>query len=53
MLEHLPAAAEVWAIDANACVVRPGPRLVDAVEQFAAIFHGVGDADATIVARVR
>jgi iron complex transport system substrate-binding protein len=29
----------VWAIDANALVVRPGPRLVDGVEALAAILH--------------
>jgi iron complex transport system substrate-binding protein len=29
----------VWAIDANAIVVRPGPRLVDGVEALAAILH--------------
>jgi iron complex transport system substrate-binding protein len=29
----------VWAIDANGIVVRPGPRLVDGVEAFAAIVH--------------
>jgi len=35
----LPAKAEVWAVDADAYVVRPGPRLVDGVETFATIFH--------------
>ncbi|GJG87906.1 cobalamin-binding protein [Gemmatimonadetes bacterium T265] len=29
----------VWAVDANAYVSRPGPRLVDGVELFARIFH--------------
>jgi iron complex transport system substrate-binding protein len=29
----------VWAIDADAIVVRPGPRLVDGVEAIAAILH--------------
>ena len=29
----------VWAVDANALVTRPGPRLVDAVETFARILH--------------
>jgi iron complex transport system substrate-binding protein len=29
----------VWAIDADALVVRPGPRLVDGVEALAAILH--------------
>jgi iron complex transport system substrate-binding protein len=33
----------VWAIDADAIVVRPGPRLVDGVEALAAILHpGLG-----------
>jgi iron complex transport system substrate-binding protein len=36
--EALPALA-VWAIDADALVVRPGPRLVDGVEAIAAILH--------------
>ena len=29
----------VWAIDADALVVRPGPRLIDGVEAIAAILH--------------
>jgi iron complex transport system substrate-binding protein len=29
----------VWAVDANAAFVRPGPRLVDGVEALAAIVH--------------
>jgi iron complex transport system substrate-binding protein len=35
----LPAGAEVWAVDADAFVVRPGPRVVEGVETFASIFH--------------
>jgi iron complex transport system substrate-binding protein len=31
--------AEVWAIDADGLVVRPGPRLVDGVEAIASILH--------------
>jgi len=31
--------AKVWAIDADAVVVRPGPRLVDGVEAIASILH--------------
>ncbi|MEH1015339.1 ABC transporter substrate-binding protein [Micromonospora sp. CPCC 206060] len=31
--------AEVWAIDADGIVVRPGPRLVDGVAAIAAILH--------------
>ena len=38
--------AEVWAIDADAVMVRPGPRLVDGVEALASILHGVGDRPA-------
>jgi iron complex transport system substrate-binding protein len=34
----LPGVA-VWAVDGNALVVRPGPRLVDGVEAIAAILH--------------
>jgi iron complex transport system substrate-binding protein len=30
----------VWAIDADAVVVRPGPRLVDGAEAIAAALHG-------------
>jgi iron complex transport system substrate-binding protein len=32
-------AIPVWAINADALVVRPGPRLVDGVEAIAAILH--------------
>ncbi|SCL29005.1 iron complex transport system substrate-binding protein [Micromonospora rhizosphaerae] len=31
--------AEVWAVDADALIVRAGPRLVDGVEAIAAILH--------------
>jgi hypothetical protein len=33
------AGRAVWAVDANAYVSRPGPRLVDGVELFARVFH--------------
>ncbi|GGM37743.1 ABC transporter substrate-binding protein [Dactylosporangium sucinum] len=36
--ERFPSA-QVWAIDADGIVVRPGPRLVDGVETIAAILH--------------
>jgi iron complex transport system substrate-binding protein len=36
--QHFPGA-QVWAIDGDALVVRPGPRLVDGVEAIAAILH--------------
>jgi iron complex transport system substrate-binding protein len=35
----LPDGVPVWAVDADAAFVRPGPRLVDGVEALAAIFH--------------
>lgn len=38
-LPHLPERAEVWAIDADGLMVRPGPRLIDGVEALASIFH--------------
>jgi len=41
---NLPAVP-VWAIDADALVVRPGPRLVDGVEAIAAILHPGAVAD--------
>ena len=38
--EHLPTSVAVWAIDADAVMVRPGPRLVDGVEAIAQMLHG-------------
>lgn len=35
----LPAGPELWAVDADAMFVRPGPRLVDGVETLAGIAH--------------
>lgn len=29
----------VWALDANALISRPGPRLIDGIEQLSSIFH--------------
>ena len=43
VLDRLPDRAEVWAIDADGLVVRPGPRLVDGVEALANIVHPDGD----------
>lgn len=40
VLGHLPERAQVWAIDADAVMVRPGPRLVDGAEALAAAFFG-------------
>ena len=53
VLEHLPARASVWAIDANGLMVRPGPRVVDGVETLAAIFHGADPPDPSTAIRVR
>jgi iron complex transport system substrate-binding protein len=39
----LPDDVPLWAVDANACFARPGPRLVDGVETLASIAHP--DAD--------
>ncbi len=50
--DRLPPGAAVWAIDANAYVVRPGPRLVDGAEQLAAILHGVGTIGEHAVRRI-
>jgi iron complex transport system substrate-binding protein len=52
VLASLPASA-VWAMDANGCIVRPGPRLVDGVEQLAAMLHGIGEVDPAIARRIR
>lgn len=51
----LPPSADVWAIDADAYMVRPGPRVVDGVEILASIFHPdvAGQPDAAKAARVR
>lgn len=35
----LPVGVPVWAVDADAAYVRPGPRLVDGVEGLAAALH--------------
>ena len=51
----LPAGAEVWAVDADAFVVRPSPRVVDGVEAFASILHPErhGHPDPQAAVRVR
>jgi iron complex transport system substrate-binding protein len=51
----LAGHAEVWAVDADAFVVRPGPRLVDGVEIFASILHPdrYGMPDPATAIRVR
>ena len=44
---------EVWAIDADGIVVRPGPRLIDGVEAIASILHpGAVTARPSAVQRV-
>jgi len=51
----LPDAAQVWAIDADAFMVRPGPRVVEGVEVLASILHPqqCGSADPTKARRLR
>jgi iron complex transport system substrate-binding protein len=34
---------QVFPVDANGCFSRPGPRLVDGIQQLLGIFHSVGD----------
>ncbi|MET8153938.1 ABC transporter substrate-binding protein [Actinoplanes sp. NPDC049668] len=53
VVPHFPDAA-VWAIDGDALVVRPGPRLIDGVEAIAAILHpdAVPPAPPGTIARV-
>jgi iron complex transport system substrate-binding protein len=53
VLDRLPWTAEVWAIDADAVMVRPGPRLVEGVEALAALLHQVAPLPTTLVARIR
>jgi iron complex transport system substrate-binding protein len=53
VLDRLPERAAVWAIDANGYTVRPGPRLVDGVEQLAAVLHGVAPVRDDIVRHIR
>ncbi len=48
---HLPDT-EVWAIDGNAVVVRPGPRLVEGVEAIAAVLHPGAVASSRHVRRI-
>ncbi|MDE3007635.1 MAG: ABC transporter substrate-binding protein [Acidobacteriota bacterium] len=53
VLHQLPEKCEVWAVDADAVMVRPGPRLVEGVEAIAELLHGVGDPRRDLVRRVR
>ena len=52
---RVPPGAEVWAIDADAVVVRPGPRVVDGVEVMAQILHPdrCGDPSSDLTKRLR
>jgi iron complex transport system substrate-binding protein len=53
-IEHLlPNACEVWAIDADAVMVRPGARLVDGVEAIASILHGISEVPEHVLRRIR
>ncbi|GAA0581747.1 cobalamin-binding protein [Paractinoplanes ferrugineus] len=53
VVPHFPGA-QVWAVDGDGLIVRPGPRLVDGVEALAAIFHpgAVPPAPPDSIARV-
>lgn len=53
VLDRIPATATVWAIDADAVMVRPGPRLVDGAEALAAAFHGIAPLPDGLVRRIR
>ncbi|MEO5665585.1 MAG: ABC transporter substrate-binding protein [Nocardioides sp.] len=39
--EHLPGGVPVHAVDANAAWARPGPRLVDGIEELASILDAI------------
>ncbi len=53
--DRVPLAAEVWAVDADAYMVRPGPRVVDGAEIIATILHPdvAGQPDPTTARRLR
>jgi iron complex transport system substrate-binding protein len=53
ILDLVADTTEVWAIDADAVMVRPGPRLIDGVEALASLIHGVGARRADVIARIR
>jgi iron complex transport system substrate-binding protein len=52
VLAHLSDRPAVWAVDANAVMVRPGPRVVSGVEMLAALFHH-GAPDPKLARRIR
>ncbi|GAA1617389.1 cobalamin-binding protein [Kribbella sancticallisti] len=47
----LPGGVPVWAVDANGCFARPGPRLVDGVEALAGLLHD-GPVDPLVARRL-
>jgi iron complex transport system substrate-binding protein len=53
VLDRIPSEVAVWAIDADAVMVRPGPRLVDGAEAIAAAVVGAGTADQAVIRRIR
>lgn len=53
VLDRIPSEVAVWAIDADAVMVRPGPRLVDGAEAIAAAIVGAGTVDPSIIRRIR
>jgi iron complex transport system substrate-binding protein len=53
-IQHLlPSTCEVWAIDADAVMVRPGARLVDGVEAIAAMLHNIFEVPEHLLRQVR
>jgi iron complex transport system substrate-binding protein len=53
VLDQVPLDVAVWAIDADAVMVRPGPRLVDGAEAIAAAVLDVGPLPHDLITRVR
>jgi iron complex transport system substrate-binding protein len=53
VLSLLPSSSQVWAIDADAVMVRPGPRLIEGVEALAAVVQGIAAPPAHLVRRIR
>ncbi len=50
----LPSGVPVWAVDADAVFVRPGPRLLDGIEALAAVLHpGALPVDDAVTRRIR
>lgn len=52
IMERFPAS-QIWAIDADGIMVRPGPRLVDGVEALAALLHPETGRNSTAIRRLR